>query len=579
HETPFTCAGGKEKCDLKCSISRIRIEGQLFPFGGACNRYYNKKSSFSVDEEKFDFVKKRTDLVFGKYAPIASQPATGPVIGINRSFLVHRLFPFFYNYFTTLGCRVVSPSEMNDEALNRQTSSMCFPAQIAIGMFDKLTQSNPDYYFMPHIEEMHVPGGNTRKEFSTTCLFIQGEAFWMRQIFKDKQVDRKMLAPTINFSGGWERGRKQFLEIAGVLGFDKKKSDKAFDKACAMQDQFEEELRKLGRQALEQLHSDPAAIATVILGRPYNAMADEANKGIPKKIATRGHMVIPFDMLPWDKEPIAYPHDDYLHWEIGNQLLRASQLVKRDPQLYGVFITNFLCAIDSLLVTYFRKMMGTKPSLTLELDGHTADAGVNTRIDAFLDIIHNYLKVQKEIGARAIKTDFVPAVAYQDNTGIVFVGSDGKRFPLKHPRVKMIIPSMGDLANTLFAAVFHKLGITAIPMQVADTEILRLGRGVTTCKECLPMIVCIGTMLKYLETRKDPDEKLIVFQPRAAGYCRLGQYHAYMNMMIREREIKDMAVLALANEERYSGFGPTFAFHGWEAIVVSDVMDDIRNTM
>ncbi|RPJ06135.1 MAG: activase, partial [Spirochaetaceae bacterium] len=36
HETPFTCAGGKEKCDLKCYISRIRTERQLFPFGGAC---------------------------------------------------------------------------------------------------------------------------------------------------------------------------------------------------------------------------------------------------------------------------------------------------------------------------------------------------------------------------------------------------------------------------------------------------------------------------------------------------------------------------------------------------------------
>ena len=30
--------------------------------------------------------------------------------------------------------------------------------------------------------------------------------------------------------------------------------------------------------------------------------------------------------------------------------------------------------------------MGQKPSLTLELDSHTADAGLDTRIDAFLDI-------------------------------------------------------------------------------------------------------------------------------------------------------------------------------------------------
>ena len=102
-------------------------------------------------------------------------------------------------------------------------------------------------------------------------------------------------------------------------------------------------------------------------------------------------------MLPYQSEPMPFPHDDYMHWEIGQEILRASAIVKRDPQLFGVYVTNFLCAIDSLMVTYFRKLMQTKPSLTLELDGHTADAGINTRLEAFLDIIKNYLHVQKEV--------------------------------------------------------------------------------------------------------------------------------------------------------------------------------------
>jgi hypothetical protein len=75
-----------------------------------------------------------------------------------------------------------------------------------------------------------------------------------------------------------------------------------------------------------------------------------------------------------------------MHWEIGQKMIKASQIVKKDNQLFGMYITNFLCAIDSVMVTYFRRIMKDKPSLTLEIDGHTADAGVDTRVEAFIDL-------------------------------------------------------------------------------------------------------------------------------------------------------------------------------------------------
>ena len=38
--------------------------------------------------------------------------------------------------------------------------------------------------------------------------------------------------------------------------------------------------------------------------------------------------------------------------------------------------------------------MGSKPYLILEIDAHTADAGVQTRLEAFLDIVRNYRPAQ-----------------------------------------------------------------------------------------------------------------------------------------------------------------------------------------
>ncbi|MBU4444480.1 activase, partial [bacterium] len=49
YKKPFICPGGKEKCDLKCEINRIDIDGKTYPFGGACNRYYSLRHKIKMD--------------------------------------------------------------------------------------------------------------------------------------------------------------------------------------------------------------------------------------------------------------------------------------------------------------------------------------------------------------------------------------------------------------------------------------------------------------------------------------------------------------------------------------------------
>ncbi len=578
YEKPFICAGGKEKCDLKCSINMIRIGDKVYPFGGACNRYYNVRYKISVDTEKVDYVKLRNELAFSKYCPPLKVKQGAPTIGINKSFITYQVFPLYYNFFRNLGCNIIVPDKVNERSIYRQTTSFCFPAQVALGLFDNLSDKNPDFYFIPHTEEMYVARGNSRKEFSSTCIFVQGEAFWMAQIYKDKVSKEKIISPTLNFRKGYEKEKDKFIQIGKKLGFSKSESAKAFDNAVAIQYKYRQEKKEIGEKFLAELHSSPEKVAIILFGPPHNALSDDTNKGIPKKVSSRGYAILPFDLLPADNEVIEEPYDDYMHWEIGQKIIRASQMVKKDKQLFGIYITNFLCAMDSLLVTYFRRIMKEKPNLTLEIDGHTADAGIDTRVEAFIDVIKNYLEIDKFTKVSS-DSGFIPARISIENSGIYFIDSNKEKFSIKDYRVKMIMPSMGDISTELFASILRKAGINAHWMGISDKETLRLGRSVTTGKECLPMILCVGSMLKYLKYRKTKDEKLIVFQPRAAGYCRLGQYHVFMNMLIREKKIKDVALLSLANEEKYAGLGTQFMINAWQAIVTGDVLDDIRNTL
>ena len=75
YEEPFVCAGGREKCDRKCTISRIRMDGKVYPFGGVCNKYYNIISrNKDVDVASLDLVALREKLFLRLQAVLCQKP-------------------------------------------------------------------------------------------------------------------------------------------------------------------------------------------------------------------------------------------------------------------------------------------------------------------------------------------------------------------------------------------------------------------------------------------------------------------------------------------------------------------------
>jgi predicted nucleotide-binding protein (sugar kinase/HSP70/actin superfamily) len=77
-----------------------------------------------------------------------------------------------------------------------------------------------------------------------------------------------------------------------------------------------------------------------------------------------------------------------MYWHSGQHILAAARLIRQEPRLQAIYVTSFGCGPDSFLLSYFRREMRDKLYLELELDDHTADAGVNTRCEAFFDSLH-----------------------------------------------------------------------------------------------------------------------------------------------------------------------------------------------
>ncbi len=499
-------------------------------------------------------------------------PSHRKTIGIMRSFLTHSLAPLYTNFFSELGLKVIVADAIDPQGIARIEAAFCLPVEISHGSFLNLLNKKLDYIFLPHIMELPAAA---KKTYSKTCVFVQGEPYYLKTTFRNEieQSDTKILTPIIDMNEGYAKAKNTFINLAKNLKLARK-ARHAFKLALHKQLQFEQELiKKYGNQALADLDANPDKFAIILLGRPYNAFTDDANMGIPHKVASRGVTIIPFDML--DTTP--YPVDKKLYWSMGQKIMQTAQLIKQRENLFGFYITNFSCGPDSFILAYFRNLMGMKPSLTLELDQHTADAGIDTRIEAALSIMRAY---RTELGSPITQKDssYKPTqVIYNKKPYII--SSSGSKHSLQDPQVEILFPSMGKLGTEGLAAIFRSAGINGKALPVPDKDILLEGKKNTLCKECLPYILTTGSFMDYLKTKSDPNKITLLFMATGEGPCRLGQYCKGLEQTIHKNKIPNVAVFTLTDENTYAGLGHKILLRSWQGMIIMEVMSQIKSML
>ena len=80
-----------------------------------------------------------------------------------------------------------------------------------------------------------------------------------------------------------------------------------------------------------------------------------------------------------------------MFWGLGAQILKTAKIVAANENYFGLHLTNFGCGADSFVEHFYKSIMADKPYLILELDEHSAAAGVMTRLEAYKNVIKNSL--------------------------------------------------------------------------------------------------------------------------------------------------------------------------------------------
>jgi len=569
YESVFTC----KSCENFCSIQVLNVNGHKYMFGGRCSKYANSRKKADSEVKIINYVDKRNELMFETFAPSPDtfQKKRDFTVGIPRCFSVHTLYPLYSWFFHELGIRTVLSDEISPEGLARVESAYCFPAEIAHGAVQDILNKKTDYIFVPHFRDMPSMEEDVHANF---CPITQSLPYYIKKAFPHVP-EEKLLSLIVTFKFGESKALEYFLAMGEQLSIPASEITSAFHTAMEKQSDYLRASKALGRDALQAAREhDHPVIA--LLGRPYNAFTPEANMGIPRKFSSRGYSIIPFDILPEGDEKIF----ENMYWYYGQLDMKTAALLKDEPNIYVTYITNFSCAPDSFILHYLKWMMGTKPFLVLELDSHSADAGVDTRIEAFLDIIAGYRsRLNKgqdnryDNGLRFINNGKDPLHLRNEISGEIIPIKDNKK-------VKMLLSNMGDLSTAMMASIIRSTGINAQALPVADSKTLQLARSHASGKECVPSHLVLGSALKFLNSpdyRKD--EIYLLFVPITTGPCRTGQYFVFYENLFKDMRLENIIVVTMSADNSYTELGPDFSKYMWRGLIISDYMKDIQTSL
>ena len=546
--TRFVC----NACVNHCEISRVKISGESKPlfYGGRCEKYETDGRKKKNDHVP-NLFKKRTEMLMGDYK---EKDANGkPTVGIPRALMVYyQQFPFWRTFFEELGFNVVLSRESDKELVTRSietiTSETCLPVELMHGHVIDLLEKEVDYVFLPFIVSGKFKEGD--RTTNSNCPWIQSFPFMVRAALRGKVDENKFLTPTLHFRYFERALVKEMTTFFGEkFSLDRERIKSAIYKADGVQVAFEKGLVEYGRSIMDAIPEGCRPV--IILGRPYNSSDPHLNLDLTEKLIAQNVMPIPLDMLDLSQAEI-YGNYRNMYWPNGQKMIAAAQHVARTAGLYAVYISNFRCGPDSFIWHYVTEELKGKPFLHLEVDEHSADAGLVTRIEAFLDSLKGSEQNEKK-ELSIIRPRPSPSEPPTDRT--------------------LYFPYMHDGAYFVAAAA-RSVGIPSEVLPKQTDEDIALGRKYTSSKECFPMICTTGSFLKKLmEPGADPS-RMSFFMPDHNGPCRFGQYNQFQRILFDRLGFKDAVLMTPSNDTSYADLAgdrsQRFRINAWKGFVAFD---------
>jgi predicted CoA-substrate-specific enzyme activase len=379
-------------CHNQCKLKIYNFGGRRSVWGGECGRYELTRSGKHGKQNLFE-VRQRIweQFMEGVYEPLGDKPvmeiAGRPTVGMQRALYGNFSSVLWAHFFDRLGFRLVLTPPTN-RALSKAgietvLAETCYPVKVSHGHVKALV-GQTRYLFLPTMIDMSTP---RPEEKGFLCPMVQSNSYMLQAALEMDQAG--VLNPVIHLKRDPQTLALEIFEQLGrKLGIKKGQVRAALREAMDMQDGFRRALYREGRNLLERQPPDEPVV--IVTGRPYNLHDERLNLRLGENLARIGIVAFPMDFI--DASSVILSDLLPMYWGLGAQILKTARWVKSMPHYFGLHLTNFGCGADSFIEHFYKHIMGDKPYLILELDEHSAVAGVMTRLEAYKNVVENVMQ-------------------------------------------------------------------------------------------------------------------------------------------------------------------------------------------
>jgi predicted nucleotide-binding protein (sugar kinase/HSP70/actin superfamily) len=328
-------------------------------------------------------------------------------IGIPRALLYYQYYPMWKTFFEELGAEVVvSPPTtqiMLSAGSSRVVADTCLPVKVFVGHVLSLV-GRCDYIFIPAVRSVR------RRIYN--CSKFLGLPDMSRAVVPESP-------PILEIEIDVNQGKRRLYQAIYQLGrrftwnpFKVRRAAIAAWQAHLNYLELMSSHRLTPPQAIERIlgapeveskapSRQPTSATIAIIGHPYLLYDELINHRLIHRLERANNRVLTPEMLTTEELEMAISRlVGRAYWTYEGEVVGAGEHYLRSGANGVIGIMAFGCGPDSLMMDMVQRQatrLRTTPFMSLTLEEHTAEAGIVTRLEAFLDMTYRRKRKRVEI--------------------------------------------------------------------------------------------------------------------------------------------------------------------------------------
>lgn len=314
-------------------------------------------------------------------------------VGIPRALLYYRFYPLWKTFFTELGAEVIvsepTTQEIFRKGLKKFVGDTCLPMKLVFGhvialadkvdylFIPRLVSIEKDTYLCPHFAGLpdvlralmpHLP------PILDTHFNVRKKGITMRSIYEaGKRFDKNPARVYRAYQKAQEEYKK-FLE-------------RIRDEVTP-----QEAIQAFDGEEVSPLEERKEKLNIALVGNPYTIYDPFSSLNIIQRLRKLGARIYTSEMIPDETiEERARALSKRIYWTFGKETVGAAFHFLDSKEIDGlIYIISFECGPDSLLkeIVDDKARKSKKVAyMSLVIDEHTGETGMDTRLEAFVEMI------------------------------------------------------------------------------------------------------------------------------------------------------------------------------------------------